>query len=126
MCEFLQVCKRAIVSGQLYTRGMIHRRLFLAGSALAALEGVLRAYPQQAPASAGTADVALTSDLVAAYRILAQQAVLDGFGHVSARHNRSTNRFLLSRSLAPELVTAADLLEFDLDGNAINANGRAP
>ena len=66
------------------------------------------------------------SNLVAAYRILAQQAVLDGFGHVSARHDKSTNRFLLSRSLAPELVTANDILEFDLDGNAINANGRAP
>ena len=104
----------------------MHRRLFLAGSALAAIEGVLRAYPQQAPASAGPADAALLADLVAAYRILAQQAVLDGFGHVSARHNRSANRFLLSRSLAPELVTAGDILEFDLDGNAVNANGRAP
>jgi HCOMODA/2-hydroxy-3-carboxy-muconic semialdehyde decarboxylase len=71
------------------------------------------------------ADPALIEDLVAAYRILAQQGVLDGFGHVSARHNRAANRFIMSRSLAPELVTAADLIEFDLDGNAVDARGRA-
>jgi ribulose-5-phosphate 4-epimerase/fuculose-1-phosphate aldolase len=79
----------------------------------------------QTPASAGAPDAALIEDLVAAYRILAQQGVLDGFGHVSARHNRSANRFIMSRSLAPELVTAADLIEFDLDGNAVDAKGRA-
>jgi HCOMODA/2-hydroxy-3-carboxy-muconic semialdehyde decarboxylase len=64
-------------------------------------------------------------DLVAAYRILAQHDVLDGFGHVSARHDRSANRFIMSRSLAPELVTAGDLIEFDLEGNAIDPRGRA-
>jgi ribulose-5-phosphate 4-epimerase/fuculose-1-phosphate aldolase len=56
---------------------------------------------------------------------LAQHGVLDGFGHVSARHNSSANRFLLSRSLAPELVTAGDIVEFDLDGNAVDGRGRA-
>lgn len=68
---------------------------------------------------------ALPDDLVAAYRILAQEGVLDGFGHVSVRQGESAGRFFMSRSLAPELVTAADILEFDLDGNAVNANGRA-
>src|SRR5262245_60326373 len=77
----------------------------------------------QTPASAGAADPALIEDLVAAYRILAQQGVLDGFGHVSTRHNRSADRFIMSRSLAPELVTANDLMEFDLDGNAVDARG---
>ena len=67
---------------------------------------------------------ALLDDLVAAYRILAHEGVLDGFGHVSARHSQSADRFFMSRSLAPELVTAGDLLEFDLDGNALNAGGR--
>jgi HCOMODA/2-hydroxy-3-carboxy-muconic semialdehyde decarboxylase len=67
----------------------------------------------------------LLEDLVAAYRILAREEVLDGFGHVSARHPQSAGRFFMSRSLAPELVTAGDLLEFDLDGNAVNAAGRA-
>src|SRR6185436_4654386 len=63
--------------------------------------------------------------LVAAYRVLAQHEVLDGFGHVSVRHNSSMNRFVMSRSLAPELVTAGDLIEFDLDGNAVDSRGRA-
>ena len=67
------------------------------------------------PSSAGPADPLLIEDLVAANRILAQEGVLDGWGHVSVRHDRDPNRFLLSRSLAPELVTAADILEFDLD-----------
>src|SRR5438105_11476536 len=80
--------------------------------------------PAPAPTSAGPVAPALIQDLVAAYRILAQQGVLDGFGHVSARHNRAANRFIMARSLAPELVTAADLIEFDLDGNAVDAKGR--
>ena len=67
------------------------------------------------PSSAGPADPLLIEDLVAANRILAQEGVLDGWGHVSVRHDRDPSRFLLSRSLAPELVTAADILEFDLD-----------
>jgi ribulose-5-phosphate 4-epimerase/fuculose-1-phosphate aldolase len=103
------------------------RRSLLAGAALAGFNALLSA--QQPPASlvstAGPADSALIQDLVAAYRILAQQGVLDGFGHVSARHDRAANRFMMSRSLAPELVTAADLIEFDLDGNAVDAKGRA-
>src|SRR5262252_2770660 len=101
----------------------ISRRGFLAGSVLLGLHPVLRT--QQPPASAGTPDPTLIENLVAAYRILAQQGVLDGFGHVSARHNRGANRFIMSRSLAPELVTANDLMEFDLDGNSVDAKGRA-
>jgi len=75
------------------------------------------------PASAGRPDPALVADLVAANRILAMQGVLDGWGHVSVRHNRSPDRYLLSRSLAPELITAKDILEFDLDNNPVNAKG---
>src|SRR5262245_30724279 len=101
----------------------ITRRSFLAASVLLAVDAAMMA--QQAPTSAGAVDPALIENLVAAYRILAQQGVLDGFGHVSARHNRSASRFIMARSLAPELVTAADLIEFDLDGNAVDAKGRA-
>src|SRR5262245_50231732 len=70
---------------------------------------------QQAPASAGPADPRLIEDLVAAYRILAQEGVMDAYGHVSVRHNRDSNRFFMSRSLAPALVTADDLIEYDLE-----------
>ena len=79
---------------------------------------------RQAPASAGSADPSLIEDLVAANRILADQGVLDGYGHVSARHDHDSNRYLLSRSLAPELVTADDIMEYDLDSNPLDAQGR--
>jgi len=76
------------------------------------------------PQSAGPADPLLIEDLVAANRILAIEGVLDGWGHVSVRHDRDPNRFLLSRSLAPELIGAGDILEFDLDNNAVDAKGQ--
>src|SRR5256884_10009637 len=79
---------------------------------------------QPAPASAGPPDPKLVEDLVAANRILVDQSVLDGYGHVSARHDRDPNRYLMSRSLAPELVTAADVMEYDLDSNPVDARDR--
>ena len=80
---------------------------------------------QTSPASAGPVEPQLIEDLVAANRILADQGVLDGWGHVSVRHPRDPNRYLLSRSRAPELVTAEDILEFDLDSNPVDAKGRS-
>jgi ribulose-5-phosphate 4-epimerase/fuculose-1-phosphate aldolase len=74
--------------------------------------------------SAGPADPLLIEDLVAANRILAQEGVLDGWGHVSVRHDRDPSRFMLSRSLAPELVSAEDIIEFDLDSNSVNVQER--
>jgi ribulose-5-phosphate 4-epimerase/fuculose-1-phosphate aldolase len=77
------------------------------------------------PASAGRADTALIEDLVDANHILCDQGVVDGFGHVSARHDKNPNRYLLARSMAPALVTAGDILEYDLDSNAVDAKGQA-
>src|SRR5947208_11381059 len=70
------------------------------------------------------ADAVLIEDLVTGSRVFADFGVLDGFGHVSARHPANPNRFLMSRSLAPALVTADDIMEFDLDGNAVDGRGR--
>jgi ribulose-5-phosphate 4-epimerase/fuculose-1-phosphate aldolase len=64
-------------------------------------------------------------ELVAANRILYEQSVLDGYGHVSARHDTKSDRFWLSRSMAPGLVTADDIMEFDLHGEPVDARGRA-
>jgi HCOMODA/2-hydroxy-3-carboxy-muconic semialdehyde decarboxylase len=64
-------------------------------------------------------------ELVAANHILFDQGVVDGFGHVSVRHPASGDRFLLARSIAPALVRAADIMEFDLDANPLDAGGRA-
>jgi ribulose-5-phosphate 4-epimerase/fuculose-1-phosphate aldolase len=68
----------------------------------------------------------VVGDLVAANRILAGHGVLDGFGHVSARHPDRPDRYLLSRSLAPGLVTADDVMTFDLDSNAVDGDERRP
>jgi HCOMODA/2-hydroxy-3-carboxy-muconic semialdehyde decarboxylase len=75
------------------------------------------------PASAGPPGPKLVADLVAANRILADQGVVDGYGHVSVRHDRDPSRYLLARSMAPELVNAADILEYDLDSNAVDPRG---
>src|SRR6202171_51351 len=92
---------------------------------LALLSGLAQA-PAQAPSVAVSGfDPALVEDIVVGSRILADFGVVDGFGHVSARHPTNPNRFLMSRSLAPALVAASDIMEFDLDGNAVDARGRA-
>jgi ribulose-5-phosphate 4-epimerase/fuculose-1-phosphate aldolase len=71
-----------------------------------------------------SASRALVEDLVAASRILAQHRVLDAYGHVSARSDRKPERFIMSRSLAPALVTAADLMELDADSEALAGDKR--
>jgi ribulose-5-phosphate 4-epimerase/fuculose-1-phosphate aldolase len=63
-------------------------------------------------------------DLVAANRILAEHGVIDAYGHVSMRSASDPNRYLLSRSIAPELVTQGDIIEYDLDSNPIDPRGR--
>jgi len=93
------------------TRRSLLGKAGVAASALLAPRGWA-----QAPSSAPGPRV--QEDLVAANRILADQGVLDGYGHVSVRAPGKTDRFLMSRSRAPELVSEADLLEHDLDGNA--------
>jgi ribulose-5-phosphate 4-epimerase/fuculose-1-phosphate aldolase len=81
--------------------------------------------PAQTPSRAGSpADAALIEDLVAANRILAQEGVLDAYGHVSMRHPSDPNRYLMSRSLAPILVTAGDIMEYDLDSSPVDARDR--
>jgi HCOMODA/2-hydroxy-3-carboxy-muconic semialdehyde decarboxylase len=65
-------------------------------------------------------------DLAAASRILADQGVFDAAGHVSMRHPARANRFLMSRSLAPALVTADDIMEITLECEPVDARGRTP
>lgn len=65
-------------------------------------------------------------DLVLANRVLAREDVIDGFGHVSVRHPTDPNRFFLSRSRSPEVVTRDDIMEFDLDGTLVSEDHRRP
>lgn len=62
------------------------------------------------------------ADLAAASRILARYGVVDGFGHVSMRHPHNPDRFLISRSMAPALVTPSDIVEYDLASNSVAAD----
>jgi len=98
----------------------MNRSTFVAG----ALALTSASFP---PVCAGAADapVATIDDLVTANHILAHEAVVDGYGHVSARDPANTGHYWLARSMAPALVTAADILTYDLDSNALDANGRA-
>src|SRR6201986_2293284 len=59
-------------------------------------------------------------DVVIANRILAMEKVVDAYGHVSIRHPTDPNIFLLSRSLAPELVETSDLIQFTPAGKPLN------
>jgi ribulose-5-phosphate 4-epimerase/fuculose-1-phosphate aldolase len=75
--------------------------------------------PGKIPASA-----ALIEDLVAASRVLAAHGVLDAYGHISARSDKRPDRFIMSRSRAPALVTAADLMELDADSEPLAGDRR--
>src|SRR5579862_3684868 len=65
-------------------------------------------------------DKAFIDDIVAANRTLARLNVLDAFGHVSVRDPRDPHRYLMSRSIAPESVAAADILVLDLDSQTVD------
>ncbi|HWP77822.1 MAG TPA: hypothetical protein VNU03_25095, partial [Methylomirabilota bacterium] len=74
---------------------VVTRRRFVAGVVAALGAGLAAPRPGAAQsASAGPPEPQLLEDLVAANRILVDQGVLDGYGHVSARHDRDAGRFL--------------------------------
>jgi len=89
------------------------RREFLLGGA-ALLIG--RRLAAQAPTRE-----ALIEDVVTANRILAAEQIVDAFGHVSIRTGPGAGRYLIARSVAPAQVTAADILELDLDSKPVAA-----
>ena len=70
------------------------------------------------------ADPAVIADLVTANHILYDQGVVDAFGHVSVRHDKRADCFLLARNMAPGQVTADDIVTFTLDGAPLDARGR--
>ena len=101
-------------------RGFISQSgLLIAGSVLAASSA-----GESAAASAGLQTLGppppqdvptLRADLVTANRVLYDQGVVDGYGHVSVRHPTDPNHILISRWLAPDMVTEGDILELDFD-----------
>ena len=71
-------------------------------------------------------DPTLISELVVGNHILYDHGVVDAFGHISARHDKHPDRFLLARNMAPGSVTATDILEFHLDGSPVDPQGPRP
>ncbi len=78
----------------------------------------------QSPASGGPLGAGVIEDLVAANRILADQGVLDAYGHVSVRHPGNPDRYVISRAMSPANVSADDIMEFDLDSSPVDQRGR--
>jgi len=66
----------------------------------------------------------LLSQLVIANHILFERGVLDAFGHISVRHPQEPDRYFLACNKAPGLITVQDIIEFDLDSNPLDADGR--
>jgi ribulose-5-phosphate 4-epimerase/fuculose-1-phosphate aldolase len=62
-------------------------------------------------------------ELALANRIVANEGIIDAFGHVSMRHPDHPNRYLLSRSRAPELVTPEDFIEYDIESQPLRDPG---
>ena len=114
----------AICSGQPIRTPVSIRLALGVALALTLLSGPAPTSAQTPATPVAGVDAALLEDIVVGSRVLADFGVLDGFGHVSARHPTNPNHFLMSRSLAPALVTADDIMEFDLDGNPVDARGR--
>lgn len=79
---------------------------------------------QKIPTTGGPVAAGVLEDLAAASRILAAQNVVDAFGHVSLRHPSAPDRYLMAKSISPARVTPEDIIEYDLDSNPVNANGR--
>src|SRR5258705_162569 len=100
-------------------RGSTYWGVVIVVAAAAGLTVALAA--QTAKPAPGSGNGTLIDDLVVANRILANENILDGLGHISARSLQRPDHFFLSRDLAPGLVTGADLVEYDLDGNPVNA-----
>jgi HCOMODA/2-hydroxy-3-carboxy-muconic semialdehyde decarboxylase len=70
--------------------------------------------------SAAAQPASVIDDLVTANRILANEGVLDGYGHVSVRSPANPNHYYLARAGAPGLITAADIVEYDFDSNPVS------
>jgi HCOMODA/2-hydroxy-3-carboxy-muconic semialdehyde decarboxylase len=63
----------------------------------------------------------LVEDLLIGNKILFKYGVVDAFGHLSVRHDKDPEKYVMSRHLAPALVTEKDLLTYNLDSEPVPA-----
>jgi HCOMODA/2-hydroxy-3-carboxy-muconic semialdehyde decarboxylase len=107
----------------------MNRRIFF-GASLAAMAYSAAGAWAQAPAAIPSdefppdSEAQRIADLVIANHILADQGVLDSYGHVTVRSFKNPQHFLMSGNRAPALVTADDIMEFDENSLPIDQRGR--
>lgn len=101
-------------------------RTIIAGGALLLLAGgiAFEQSAQKAPAS-GASGQSTVEELALANRMLSEEGVLDAYGHVSVRDPRNPNRFYLARHMPAGLVTASDIIQYDLDSKALSGDPNA-
>ena len=114
---------------QMRARGGRFGASLVAGTLVALALACGGAWAQSTPESASLTradtDEQRIGDLVVANHILANEQVLDGFGHISVRSVRNPQHFYMSRALAPALVTVDDIMEFDENSEPVNPQGRS-
>src|SRR5450432_2712539 len=101
------------MAGQIVAVRVLSAALLVAASCIAA-----RAQTG-APADTNEARI---EDLITASRILANEGILDSFGHATARSATDPGHFFMPRAMPPALVTRADIVELDLDCKPVTAN----
>lgn len=97
------------------------RKTFIRSVALL-FAAALSAVVCHAQSTAADDDEARIADIVTASHILANEGILDSFGHVSARSAKNPEHFFMPRAMAPALVTRDDIVELGLDCKPVSAD----
>jgi ribulose-5-phosphate 4-epimerase/fuculose-1-phosphate aldolase len=99
-------------------RRSIGRKLLVATISIAAVTVQSKA---QTPATADTNEARI-EDLITASHILANEGILDSFGHTTVRSVTDPTHFFMPRAMPPALVSRADIVELDLDCKPVTPN----
>ena len=98
------------------------RKLFIPVILMAAMQAYAASVQEQMEQN--PAVKAAVEELVVANHILYDQNAVDGYGHISVRNPANPNTFFLARSVAPSVVKVEDIMEFDMNGKALNSDTR--
>ena len=68
----------------------------------------------------------IINELVLANRILSNEGILDGLGHISVRNAENQKTFFIAAAVPPLFVNEDDILEVDFEGNVLHRSGKRP
>ena len=100
------------------TRQVVVARVLAVAFAIAA--SCIAAHAQSGAAT--DSNEARIEDLITASHILANEGILDSFGHATARSVTNPSHFFMPRAMPPALVSRADIVELDLDCKPVTPN----